>query len=286
MGLKKLGKMTRIKLQVQGSEIGLLQEKHKDYISLTDIARQVGERTDIILSNWLRSPNTLNFLSDWEAVYNTEFNIEAYEIIRKQVGNVGFYLTAKQWINSTNAVGIISKQGRYGGTYAQKDIAFEFCTAVSSKFKLYLIQEFERLKSNEATALGLDWSVRRELTKINYQLHTDAVRENRVPIIDWNTKKEAIYMANEADLLNLALFGITAKEWKIANPNKKGNRRDAASMEELVVLANLENLNAYFLKENVDKEKRYRLLHSEAIDQLSRLTRLKSVESIKKLDEK
>lgn len=276
--------MAKAKLKVEGSEISLFQQNKKDYISLTDIAKQVGKRTDIILSNWLRSPNTLNYLNEWECLYNENFDTAAYEGIRKRVGDVGFYLTSKGWIESTNAIGIIAKQGRGGGTYAQKDIAFEFCSAVSAKFKLYLIQEFERLKTDEATALGLQWNVRRELAKINYQLHTDAVRENRVPLMDWNTKREAITMASEADLLNMALYGISAKEWRLANPEKKGNIRDHSSMEQLVVLSNLQNLNAYFLSESLRKEKRFQLLFEEAKSQLNKLTHLKGVDGVKKLE--
>lgn len=280
----KFRTMAKAKLSVEGAEIKMLQQDKKDYISLTDIAKQVGERTDIILSNWLRSPGTLNYLNEWETIYNEDFNKEAYDKIRKRVGDVGFYLSSKEWITSTNAIGIISKQGRGGGTYAQKDIAFEFCAAVSAKFKLYLIQEFERLKSDEAVALGLDWSVRRELTKINYRLHSDAVREHRVPLMEWNTKREAIYMASEADLLNIALFGLSAKEWRAANAGKKGNMRDHATMEQLVVLANLENLNAYFLKAEMEKEKRFRLLRKEAGSQLTRLEELKRMDGIKGLE--
>jgi hypothetical protein len=275
--------MAKAKLKVEGSEISLFQQDKKDYISLTDIAKQVGKRTDIILSNWLRSPNTLNYLNEWECLYNENFDTAAYQAIRKRVGDVGFYLTSKGWIESTNAIGIIAKQGRGGGTYAQKDIAFEFCSAVSAKFKLYLIQEFERLKTDEATALGLKWNVRRELAKINYQLHTDAVRENRVPLMDWNTKREAITMASEADLLNMALYGISAKEWRIANPDKKGNIRDHSSMEQLVVLSNLQNLNAYFLSANLPKDKRFQLLFEEAKSQLSKLTHLKGIDGVKNL---
>jgi hypothetical protein len=276
--------MAKAKLTVEGVEIKLLKHDKKDYISLTDIAKQVGERTDIILSNWLRSPGTLNYLNEWEMMYNEDFNEAAYDGIRKRVGNVGFYLSSKEWIGATNAIGIISKQGRGGGTYAQKDIAFEFCMAVSAKFKLYMIQEFERLKMDEAAALGLDWNIRRELTKINYHLHTDAVREHRVPLMDWNTKREAIVMASEADLLNMVLFGQSAKEWRIANADKKGNMRDHATMEELVVLSNMSSLNAYFLQSGLDKTQRFQLLVKEAGSQLVKLNALKSMRGIRGLE--
>ncbi len=211
-GLKKY--YEKAKITVEGIEIKILNHDNKDYISLTDIARQMQGRTDNIIGNWLRSPSGLDFLQEWEMMYNTEFNELAFAEIRQQVGKATFGMSAKEWITTTNAIGIAAKAGRYGGTYAHKDIAFEFCSAISTKFKLYLVQEFDRLKEDEASRLGLQRDVRRELAAANWHIQAKAVRENRVPLIDWNTKKEAPYHIAEADLLNRIIF------W---NVRKRGN---------------------------------------------------------------
>lgn len=208
------------------------------------------ERTDYIIQNWLRSRTTIEFLGVWEQLNNPDFKPIEFDGFRKQAGLNSFVLTAKQWISQTGAIGLVSKSGRYGGTYAHKDIAFEFASWISVEFKLYLIKEFQRLKDEEYKKLG--WDIRRNLTKINYRIHTDAIKENLIPKELTKQQVNIIY-ASEADVLNIALFGKTAKDWRDSNPDKKGNIRDYAEISQLVCLSNLENLNAHFINENVPR---------------------------------
>ena len=231
-------------LDVKGTPVSVLSQKQQDFISLTDIARyKDAERTDYLISNWLRNRDTVEFLGIWEQLHNPHFNPIEFDGIKKQAGLNSFILTAKRWIDSTGAIGLISKPGRYGGTYAHKDIAFEFASWVSVEFKLYLIKEFQRLKDEENDRLQLGWNLQRTLAKINYRIHTDAIKETLIPPSITKVQATLVY-ANEADLLNVALFGQTAKQWRDAHPDAEGNLRDHAPLEQLVVLTNLESLNS------------------------------------------
>ena len=214
------------KLDVKGKEILVYSKGEKDFICITDIARyKDSQRTDYIIQNWLRNRNTIEFLGIWEQINNPDFKPIEFDGFRKQAGLNSFTLTAKQWIEKTNAIGLVSKSGRYGGTFAHKDIAFEFATWVSVELKLYLIKEFQRLKEDENRRLSLDWNLNRTLAKVNYRIHTDAIKEKIIPSII-TKKQESLTYANEADILNVALFGMTAKQWRDQNPNLKGNIRD------------------------------------------------------------
>jgi hypothetical protein len=258
------------KIKVKGSEIAVFTRNEADYICLTDIARYKNpDRTDDLIRNWLRNRNTIEFLGIWEQLNNPAFNPVEFDGFRKQAGLNSFTLTPGQWIDRTNAIGIISKPGRYGGTYAHKDIAFEFASWVSVEFKLYLIKEFQRLKDEELKQLG--WDIRRNLAKINYRIHTDAIKENLVPP-ELSASQTNLVYASEADVLNMALFGMTAKNWRDRNPSKKGNIRDEADVSQLVCLSNLENLNALFIRENLPQAHRLRKLNQIAIHQMRLLT--------------
>ena len=267
------------KLQVLDQEIGTSQVHGIEYICITDIARyKSSTNTDDLIRNWLRNRNTVEFLGIWEQLNNPEFKPVEFDGFKKLAGLNSFTLTPKQWIESTNAIGIISKAGRYGGTYAQKDIAFEFASWISVEFKLYLIKEFQRLKEQEFAQLG--WDIRRNLAKVNYQIHTDAIKENLIP--DKLTKQQinAVY-TSEADLLNMALFGITAKQWREQNPAAKGNMRDYANIHQLVCLANLESMNAYYIAEGVPQSERLPKLNALAISQMKVLLKYVSPNSLK-----
>lgn len=272
--------MKRIK--VQGAEIKLFSLDANDFICITDIAQQFEVGVGAIES-WLRNRNTVEFLGTWEQLYNPDFNSGGFDGIRKNVGLNTFKLSVKRWIEETSAIGLQAKAGRYGGTYAHQEIAIQFCYWLSPAFQLYLNKEFKRLKEDEARRNQLEWSLKRQLAKTNWHIHAEAVREHLVPLLDWNTRKEAIYHASEADLLNLSLFGMTAREWKQANSDKKGNIRDYASTEQLVVLANLETLNAKLLEWNSPKEQRIEILNNTAMEQMALLTRTRAMEDMKKL---
>jgi|SRR3989344_3624036 len=265
------------KLEVLNKEVSVYTQKDKDYICITDIARYKDERTDDIIKNWMRNRNTIEFLGIWERLNNPRFKPVEFDGFRKSAGLNSFVLTPKQWIEKTDAIGIISKSGRYGGTYAHKDIAFEFASWISVEFKLYLIKEFQRLKEAEQKDLG--WDVKRTLAKINYRIHTDAIKENLIPKMLTSQQTNQIY-ANEADVLNMALFGLTAKEWRDSNPEKKGNIRDDANISQLVCLSNLENLNALFINEGLPQDKRLVKLNQIAIHQMKLLT----ADSVKMLE--
>ncbi|HIH31752.1 TPA: KilA-N domain-containing protein [Candidatus Woesearchaeota archaeon] len=256
-----------VKISVLGSNISI---KDEEYISLTDIARYKDERTDDIIKNWLRNRNTIEFLGIWEKINNKDFNPVEFDGFRKRAGLNSFVLTATQWMEKTSAKGIISRPGRYGGTFAHKDIAFEFASWISVEFKLYLIREFQRLKDEENERKSLDWDIKRTLTKINYRIHTDAIQKHLIPEKITRSEENLIY-ATEADILNLALFGKTAKEWRERNPELEGNIRDYADVTQLVCLSNLENLNALFIKEKIEKTKRLEKLNTIAIDQMTLL---------------
>jgi len=257
------------KIKVLSTEITIKTQQDEDYISLTDIARyKDAQRTDYIISNWLRNRNTIEFLGIWERLNNPDFNPIEFDGIRKQAGLNSFILTSKRWIEATGAIGLISKTGRYGGTYAHKDIAFEFASWISVEFKLYLIKEFQRLKDEERKQLG--WDIRRNLAKINYRVHTDAIKENLIPP-ELTQKQIKLVYATEADVLNMALFGMTAKEWRDSHTGDKGNIRDYANVSQLVCLSNLENLNALFINEGLSQMERLRRLNQLAIHQMKLL---------------
>jgi hypothetical protein len=257
---------------IKGSEIKLLSHNNSDYISLTDMAKSADGNEQLVY-NWMRTKFTIEFLGIWESVQNPKFKPLEFERFKNEAGSNTFLMTPKKWIDSTDAIGIVSKSGRYGGgTYAHEDIALEFGTWLSAAFKIYLIQEVQRLKKEEQAAKGLKWDLRRELAKINYTIHTDAVKGYLVPPRLLNTQMEGSVYANEADMLNLALFGKTAREWKANMPDAEGNMRDNATAEQLLVLANLENLNAEFIKQGLKAEDRLQRLNEIAIYQMKLLT--------------
>jgi hypothetical protein len=267
-----------VKINVLDKEITVYVQNNEDYICITDIARyKDADRTDDLIRNWLRNRNTLEFLGIWEQLNNPDFKPVEFDGFRKLAGLNSFTLTPKQWIGKTNAIGLVSKPGRYGGTYAHKDIAFEFASWISVEFKLYLIKEFQRLKEEERKQLG--WDIRRNLAKINYRIHTDAIKENLIPAELTKQQINNIY-SSEADVLNMALFGIAAKEWRDANPDKNGNIRDYADISQLVCLSNLENLNALFINDDLSQNERLVKLNKIAIHQMKLLTRDRNVDRI------
>ena len=267
------------KIKVLDTEISVVQD---EYISLTDIAnsKDGDSRAADVIKNWMRNRGTLEFIGTWEQIHNPDFKVVEFDHFRMQAGLTSFVLSPGKWIETTNAIGIVVKSGRYGGTYAHKDIAFEFATAINPIFKLYLIKEFQRLKEDEQKQLG--WDIKRNLTKINYRIHTDAIKENLIPKQLVSAQINYIY-ASEADILNVALFGMTAKQWSESNPDLKGNIRDYADVNQLVCLANLESLNAHFINENISQEQRIQKLNQVAIKQMSILI---LDNSMKKLESK
>lgn len=267
-----MSKPTKATLDVNGTVIAVLSQNEDDYLSLTDIARYKDPlRMDYLISNWLRNRNTIEFLGIWERLHNPAFNPIEFDGIRKQAGLNSFILTAKQWIDNTGAIGLTSKAGRYGGTFAHKDIAFEFASWISVEFKLYLIKEFQRLKADENRRLSLAWNLNRTLSKLNYRIHTDAIKAHLIPETV-SPAQAAITYANEADLLNVALFGQTAQQWRVANPEQEGNIRDSATIEQLLVLANIEGMNAEFIRMNLSQGERLTRLNQIAIRQMTILT--------------
>ncbi|TAN53929.1 MAG: KilA-N domain-containing protein [Methylococcaceae bacterium] len=257
---------------VQGAVIGIVQKDDHDYISLTDIAKYKNpDHADDVIRNWLRNRNTLELLGIWERLNNPGFNPVEFDGIKSLAGLNSFTLTPKQWIEQTGAVGIVSRAGRYGGTYAHKDIAFEFASWVSVEFKLYLIKEFQRLKDDENRRLSQAWNLNRTLSKLNYRIHTDAIKAHLIPP-EVTPAQAAITYASEADLLNVALFGQTAKQWRDANPALDGNMRDHADIEQLLVLANIEAMNAEFIHMALPQGERLKRLNQIAIRQMRTLT--------------
>ncbi|MDQ1354074.1 MAG: hypothetical protein QG657_4383 [Acidobacteriota bacterium] len=267
MSLETQNEIRMAKIKVQGAEINIMSIKEEDYISLTDMLK--AKDGDFFISDWLRNRNTVEFLGIWERIYNPGFNYGEFAIIKSQAGLNNYKISVKEWVEKTNAIGLKATAGRYGGTYAHKDIAFEFGMWISAEFKIYLIKEFQRLKDEEYKKLG--WDIRRNLTKINYRIHTDAIKENLIPKELTKQQVNIIY-ASEADVLNIALFGKTAKDWRDSNPDKKGNIRDYAEISQLVCLSNLENLNAHFINENYPQEQRLLKLNKIAIQQMKLLT--------------
>lgn len=255
-------------ISVKGTEVTIATRHDQDYISLTDMVRNFGDES--ILYNWLRNRNTIEFLGIWEQIYNPDFKPLEFDRFRSQVGLNSFSLSPKKWIEATGAVGIYSKAGRGGGTYAHRDIAFEFGSWLSPEFKLYLIKEFQRLKDEESRAASLEWNFQRTLAKVNYKIHTDAIKERLIPPRLTPTQISTIY-ASEADLLNVALFGITAAQWRQTNPGQSGNMRDAATLEPLVVLSNLESVNTVLIHQGVKPAERLPQLNDIAIGQMRSL---------------
>ena len=258
-------------LIVKNINVNFFSQRKEDFISLTDIARYKDQkRSDYILQNWMRNRSTIEFLGLWEKINNLNFNSIGFDGIRSQSGLNSFSLTPKRWTKATGAIGIVSKTGRYGGTFAHKDIAFEFVSWISAEFKLYLIKEFQRLKEEENQRLVLNWDAKRMLTKMNYKIHTDAIKAHIIPTLITKKQKEVVY-ANEADVLNVALFGMTAKKWREQNTDKKGNIRDYSDVRQLVCLANLESLNAEFIRQNLSQSERLVKLNEIAIIQMKSL---------------
>ena len=250
-------------MNVLNQKISYIKIDDEDYISITDMLKS--KDGDFFVSDWLRNRNTVEFLGIWEEIHNPNFNYGEFAIIKSHAGLNNYKISVKEWTEKTNAIGIISKTGRYGGTYAHRDIAFEFGMWISPKFKLLLIKEFERLKAEEQKQIG--WNAKRELSKINYRIHTDAIKNNLIP--KQLTKKQINFVyAEEADVLNMALFGLTAKEWRAQNPNLDGNIRDYATINELICLANLENLNSVFINEGLKQSERLEKLNKIAISQM------------------
>ena len=250
-------------LNVLNQKISYIKIDDEDYISITDMLKS--KDGDFFVSDWLRNRNTVEFLGIWEEIHNPNFNYGEFAIIKSQAGLNNYKISVKEWTEKTNAIGIISKAGRYGGTYAHKDIAFEFGMWISPKFKLLLIKEFERLKAEKQKQIG--WNAKRELSKINYKIHTDAIKNNLVPKQLTQNQINFVY-SEEADVLNMALFGMTAKEWRTKNPNLEGNIRDYATINELICLANLESLNSVFINEGLKQSERLEKLNKIAISQM------------------
>ncbi len=266
------------KITVQQTEISILTKLGNDYISLTDIAKYKSDDPTATISNWMRNRNTIEYLGIWETLYNSEFKPLEFEGFRKQAGLNAFTISPQKWIEKTNAKGIISKSGRYGGTYAHKDIALKFAAWISIEFELYFIKEFQRLKEAEQKQLG--WSAKRELAKINYHIHTDAIKKNLIPPKLTKAQINFVY-ANEADVLNVALFGITAKQWRDINANLKGNIRDYANIHQLICLSNLENLNAVFINDKLPQSERLEKLNNIAIGQMKVLQEIEGRKLLK-----
>jgi len=266
------------RITVKDTDVTIIQQNGADYVSITDIARFKTEDPNAVIGNWMRNRNTIEYLGMWEYLYNPDFKPLEFEGFRKEAGLNAFTLSPQKWIDRTNAIGLISKSGRYGGTYAHKDIAFKFASWISIEFELYIVKEFQRLKEEEQKLLG--WSAKRELAKINYHIHTDAVKRNLIPAELTPGQTSAIY-ASEADVLNVAMFGMTAQEWRKANPGSKGNIRDTATINELICLSNMENLNAVFINEGLPQRDRLIRLNQTAIQQMTVLTEVEGKKLLK-----
>ena len=274
------------KINVQGKEITIIVDNDKQYISLTDMLK--AKDGDFFISDWLRNRNTIEYLGIWESVYNSNFNYGEFAVIKSQAGLNSYKLSVKEWAEKTNAIGLKATAGRYGGTYAHPDIAFEFGMWISPQFKIYLIKEFQRLKDEENDRLKLNWNLQRTLAKVNYQIHTDAIKSNLIPH-EITKQQVGLVYATEADLLNVALFGITAKEWREANPDLKGttksstklNMRDDATIEQLVVLSNLESINALLIQQGLSQGDRLVELNKVAITQMKSLLHNDSIKKLK-----
>ena len=266
------------KINVQGKEITIILDNGNEFISLTDMLK--AKDGDFFISDWLRNRNTVEYLGIWESIYNPLFNYGEFAIIKSQAGLNSYKISVKDWVEKTNAIGLKATAGRYGGTYAHPDIAFEFGMWISPHFKIYLIKEFQRLKDEENDRLKLNWDLQRILAKVNYHIHTDAIKENLIPAEITKQQANSVY-ASEADILNVALFGMTAKEWRDANPDKKGNIRDYAIIEQLVVLSNMESINALLIQQWLPQNERLMQLNKVAVTQMKSLVENKAVKKLK-----
>jgi len=266
---------------VKGKDVSMFTKEHIEYISLTDMAKSKdANRSDYIIQNWIRNRNSIEFIGLWEILHNSNFNSIEFDGFRNNAGLNSFSLTPQRWIEKTNAIGIISKSGRYGGTFAHQDIAFEFAAWISAEFKLYLLKEFQRLKEEEGKTKSLEWNLQRTLAKVNYKIHTNAVKEFLVPAKITKEQENYIY-ASEADLLNVALFGITAKEWRNQNNGIEGNVRDYSTLEQLVVLSNLESINSILIEQALPQNIRLKKLNEIAISQMKSLIESNIVKKLK-----
>ncbi len=279
-----MSKVKKDTIEAKGFAIQIYTEDFiNDYISLTDIARYKSDEPFIVINNWLRSKDNIQFLGLWESMHNPDFKPIEFDRFKKEAGSNAFTLSPQKWIEKTNAIGIVSKSGRYGGTFAHSDIALEFASWISPEFKLYIIQDYKRLKSDENSKLSLSWNLNREISKINYKIHTDAIKEYLLN--DLTNEQLSFKYASEADMLNVALFNRTAKEWHEENPDLKGNMRDYASLNELLVLANMESYNAILIGKGIDQKDRMIELRNLARTQLMSLKKLGAC-GIKKLEGK
>ena len=269
-----MAKIIKDTIHANGIDIGIYTtDFENEFISLTDIARYKSDEPKDVIKNWMRSKDTLEFLGLWEQLHNSTFKGVEFDAFRNQAGSNAFTMSPSKWIDATNAIGIVSKSGRYGGTFAHSDIAFEFASWVSPEFKLYIIKDYKRLKTEENSKLSLGWNLNREISKLNYRVHTNAIKENLIPPV--LTPQQISYTyASEADLLNTVLFGKTAKEWRDSNPNEKGNIRDDATIYQLLVLANMESYNAILIKQGKSQAERMQLLHELAVQQMKTLSSL------------
>jgi KilA-N domain len=272
------------KLTVRGTDITIFSQSDADFVSLTDMAKgfiQVEDdkkNTDYFILNWLRLGSTVEFLGAWEQLHNPDFNPVGFDRIKLQLTKNTFRLSAKKWVEETAAIGIQAKAGRYGGTYAHRDIAHQFCYWLSPTFQIYFIKEFQRLKAERRETIG--WDIRRLISKVNFHIHADSVRHNLVPIVERGTRNEGFFFASEGDLLNMAVFGLTAAQWKFGNPEAKGNQRDHASHEQLIILANLEAINAEFIREGLSQDERLVRLNEIAMYQMRILSKIPSIKQL------
>ena len=272
-------------IRAKGMDIAIYTEDFQnEFISLTDIARYKSDEPFIVINNWMRGKDTIEFLGLWEQLHNPNFKPIEFDRFRKEAGYNAFTLSPQKWIENTDAIGIVSKSGRYGGTFAHSDIAFEFASWISAEFKLYIIKDYKRLKSDESSRLSLNWNLNREISKLNYRIHTDAIKENLIPS-ELTPYQISITYASEADVMNIALFGITAKQWREGNPDKSGNIRDYATLNQLLVLANMESYNAILIEQGKPQSERLQLLNNLAIRQLEAIQEI-NMDAIKKLEGK
>lgn len=265
---------------MKGAEVSITTVGREDYISLTDMLK--AKEGDVFIGDWLRNRNTVEFLGIWESVHNPDFNYGGFATIRNEAGLNRFRISVKDWVAQTNAIGLLASAGRYGGTYAHPDLAFEFGMWISPEFKVYLVKEFRRLKEMEAGTSALEWNLQRTLAKVNYRIHTDAIKEHLLPPVLSKEQMSHVY-STEADLLNMALFGMTAVQWRTANPALKGNIRDHASLEQLVVLSNMESINALLIRQDLNAPERLRQLNSVAITQMKSLLSASTKRAIEKV---
>ena len=280
----KKEKCVKAEVNADGRQVSILSlGRNNDYISLTDIARYKSDDPNDVIKNWMRGKDVIQFLGLWEKLNNPDFKPVEFDGFKMEAGTNAFTLSPQKWITATNAIGIISKAGRYGGTFAHTDIAFEFASWISAEFKLYIIKDYQRLKNDENSNSSLGWNLNRELVKINYRIHTDAIKENLIPESMAN-KLQGIVYANEADILNVSLFGKTARQWRDENPGLTGNIRDYATYHQLIVLINLESMNAELIKMGLSQNERVLRLNKMAIEQMSLLLRDISIEPIKGLN--